>query len=250
MRSVLVVGLIVGSTGCNGGPETSAYEPANLERAAVAIVDQDGEFEGVRRDWVGRIAVDGSGQDFTVTVSTTSGNDDITVHSPAHSDLSGLDGLEDVEVSVAPEPISDELSLSIVDSAGALVYLIEPVEGGILTVDQFGQGLIASGADLGTVSVETFDVEFASAQFRTDTGDVELMPGEPQEVVLDGVSYRVVLLASYTSVNTASEDSRCTGAEARIAFELLRIEAGTADLTPIVRAEGSELPLSECTAAP
>lgn len=247
MRSaVLVVGLVA----C-GDPESSAYEPANLELASVALDEADGEFEGVRRDWLGSLSVEGTGQDYTLSVqTTTAGVETVDLHSPGHSDLGALDGLTGVHVSIAPDPLSDELSLSIVDEAGALLYLVEPVEAGLLTSDQFGQGLVASGADLGLITVDAFELSLTSALFRTDTGDVELLPGEPQEVTIEGVSYRVVLIAGYDAELLLEGDVRCTGAVSRVAFEMARVDPGTADLAPIVRPEGATLPLSECTAAP
>ena len=245
MRSiVLMTGWMVA---CQNEPVPSAYEPANLERATVVLDDPEG-FEGTRQDQIGNLRIDGTGQDFVLNISTSA--EDVTVHSPGRSDLSALDGLTDVRMSVARAPLSDELSLSIVDSADELVYLIEPVEAGALTVEQFGQGLVGEGDDLGSAVVDGFDLSFTSALIRTDAGDVALLPGEPQEVVIEGVTYRAVLLAAYTSSYTLGAAPECTGASARAAFELLRVEAGAADLSVIVRAEGAELPLSQCTADP
>jgi hypothetical protein len=245
MRAAL---LVWGIAACDKAPETSAYEPANLERATVTL-DGIEEIEGIRRDWIGNLQVDGDGQRFTLAVTTESaGTQEVEVHSSAHSDLAALDGIEGVQLSVAPEPLSQELSLSLTDSAGELLYLVEPVEAGLLTTEKFGLGLIAEGSDLGVASVEAHDLSLTSALFRTDAGDVELMPGEPQEVAIDGAAYRVVLITSFDSDYRLEGAANCTGADSRLAFELLRIEAGTADLTAIVRPEGVELPVEECIA--
>ncbi|MEQ1502643.1 MAG: hypothetical protein ABMB14_10450 [Myxococcota bacterium] len=240
------VPMVVGLVACGGGDAASEYAPAVLERAAVTVDLGDEELTGPRRDFAGSVTVDGSGRDWTVSVHTTGGTYDLDVHSPGGSDLSVVDGLGDAKVSIAPEPVSDELSLSIVDAEGGLVYLVEPVAPDLLTTEQFGAGFVAAGSDLGPADATGWALSLTSAMVRTDSGDVELFPGEPQEIVLDGDSFRAVLLGSYTAELLLSGNIRCEGATDRLAFELVRVAPGAADLTPLTRPDGAELPVAEC----
>lgn len=230
---------------CGGKDDVSPNEPGTLEAARVALPD-DEELDGLQRDYVGTLEVSGGGADWTVTVGAVGGTD-IEVHSPAQSDLSVLEGLVDARASVAVEPLSGELSLAVVDADGELAYLVEPVEPGALTESLLGAGFVAAGNDLGAVAAGAWDLALTSALVRTDAGDAELLPGEPQELVIDGVTYRAVLLDSFDATLKLDGDVECTGAADRLAFELLRVDAGSTDLNPLVRAEGVELPTSSCS---
>jgi hypothetical protein len=242
MRNALFTVSFALSVACNGSA-VSEYAGANLERA---VVSPDEELERDQRyDWVGEVAVNGSGADWTLAVDGVN----VAVHSPAHSDLSGLDGLELV-VSVAPEAVSNELSLAVTTMEGDLHYLLEPVTPGAMTEETFGLGLVAPASALGEVSEGGWDLSLTSAWFRTDTGDVELLPGEPQEVSVYGVTYRATLIAAFTADLVTSQVVSCSGASERLAFELVRVEPGTADLGALRRAEGVDLPTSTCAAAP
>lgn len=242
--------IAVAAAGCGKEDPGSAHQQANLDAAVVVLPDGD-ELEGNQRDYFGDLTVDGSDADFTITVHTATGAKGIDVHSPGHSDLGLLDGLTARKVSIAAEPLSGELSLAIDDpETGGVQYLVEPVEPGPLSEAVFGAGLIARGADLGALRVDAWNLDLTTALLRTDAGDVELMPGVPQEAAIDGVTYRAVLLASYTAELQLDGDVSCTGPAERLAFELLKVEPGTADTAALVRPEGVELPTSSCTARP
>jgi hypothetical protein len=229
--------------GCGGG-SASEYEAAQLEKATVHV---DDELErNLRYDWSGDARVEGAGGDWEIRISGVT----IDVASPANSDLSAIDGIEDAHVAVAPEPLSNELSLYVTDADGALMYLVEPVEAGVLTEDLFGPGRIAPANDLGDASAGGWNLSLTSAWLLTDHGDVELLPGEPQEVTLDGLAFRAVLIAGFTSEFALDGAPQCSGASERLAFELARVEAGKADQTPILRGEDLDPPVSQCVDSP
>jgi hypothetical protein len=237
---LVLVGWVVGC----GGSSTSEYEPSQLERARVSV---DEELESDQRyDWVGTTKVEGADGVWEIRVSGVV----MDVSTPTDADLAMLDGLVDAHVAVAPEPLSNELSLLVTDAEGALQYLLEPVEPGALTESHFGLGLVAPANDLGPASAGGWDLSLTSAWLLTDAGDVELLPGAPQEVAIDGLSYRAVLLSGFTSEFALDASVQCSGAAERLAFELTRVEPGTADLTPLLRNEELDPPVSECLNAP
>jgi hypothetical protein len=229
--------------GCHGGQGEVDYEANTLELSSVRT---DEELpEDVRSDWQGDVTVDGSGGNWNLDVRTASRTIKLDVHSAGHADLSVANGTG-MAVSVQPETLSDELSLSIRDANGDPVYLLEPVEPGPLTQELFGLGLIARDEDLLTDNLNGWDLTFTSAVLRTDDGDLTLFPGEPHEVAIDGHTYRAILLESFTADLTEQGNLTCTGASERLAFELVRVEPGTADTTPLVRDATLDIPTSTC----
>lgn len=243
MRGIQVV-LIAAAAGCGKKETGSIYESANLEQATVTF---NQELDSERRDLLGDITVTGAEKDWTVRVEAQP----IEIYSPTGADLSAIDGLVDAQASIAVEPISEELSVKIIDADGNLHYLLEPVEPGPLTTEQFGLGLIAEATDLGVLPSGNYEVTLVSAWLRTDAGDVELLPGEPQQVNIEGAPFRAVLLSGFTTELKTQSAVLCDGADSRLAFELQRIPDGaTPDLTPLVRDPASELPVGSCDPAP
>jgi hypothetical protein len=227
--------------GCNT-EEVSKYEASTLEKATVTV-DQELEHD-VRYEWAGAIRTSGSGAGWEIRVS----NVHIDVHSSGHAPLDGIDGISG-RVAVAPDHESNELSVAVTDDGGGLWYLLEPVSPGELTTEQFGLGLVAPANELGLVDADGWELTLRSAWLRTDSGDVELLPGAPQEVSLEGVTFRAILLDGFDA-DLQLEGAVCTGASSRLAFELTRVEPGTADLTPLQRDEASVVPTGTCTQAP
>jgi hypothetical protein len=242
MRNWVWLGLVAG---CVEDFVPSAYESAQLAQASVLLQNDDDQIEGTRRDWAGPLAVDGDGNNFELTVSGPS-SVRLDLYTPSNADLTVLGGL-DVSLSLAPEAISGELSMSISDDAGDLVYLLEPVGPGLLTTERFGPGMLAPATDLGTAPIDGWNMNISSYYMRTDSGDVELYPGEPQEVTLGGSTYRAVLLAGFTSERVVDANNlECFGPTDRTAFELLRVDAGTADTAALTRDENLPAPLATC----
>jgi hypothetical protein len=233
----------VAAAACDKTEPDSAYESANLELAEVVSSEQ---FEEARIDLTGDISAEGADRDWTVSVGPRS----FTLHSSGASDLSVIGALPGGRASLARDSFTEELSVELLDAEGNLHYLLEAVEPGPLTFENFGSGFVAAASDLGVAQQGNFEVTFVSAWMRTDTGDVELLPGEPQEVTIDGASWRAVLLAGFTTELKIDGAVLCDGADSRLAFELLRLDAPGADLAALTREEGRDLPVGSCNSAP
>lgn len=244
LGSAIVAAGFAAAAGCKDKEIGSEYEAANLEPAAIST---DLELENNRRDLTGDLTSEGASKSWTLRVDAQQ----VDIYTPTGADLSVLDGLAGARVSLALDPITEERSLRVTDTAGALYYLVEPVEAGALTEEQFGLGLVAPANELGKLQQGAYEVTLLSAWLRTDTGDVELLPGEPQAVTIEGTSFRAVLLSAFTTELTRDDAVICTGADSRLSIELARLADGaSADLTPLVRSEGSAPPVGSCDSAP
>jgi hypothetical protein len=154
--------------GCGKTEPSSPYEPANLEQAEIVFGE---EFEEERYDLTGTISAEGSGRDWTVSVGPRS----LTVHSSGASDLSVMGDLLDGRASLARDSYTEELSVELLDAEGNLHYLLEAVEPGPLTFENFGSGFVAPANDLGTAQAGNFEVTFTSRRRSRSTAP----PGAP-----------------------------------------------------------------------
>lgn len=234
--------LVLFAVGCGGGSDISPYADGSL---GIPEVEIDEELSSARKDLVGALAVDGSGENLTVQIDTQNGRTEVEVKAPGMPDLSVLDGLEG-QLSIAEDALTDRLSLLVTDDQGP-VYLLEPVNATVLTTETFGPGFVQVGADLGTVPVGLDHVRLYSALFETDDGAVEVFPGEPVEATIDGQTYRIVLVANWVRELSGDRSSECASQlDEALAYELTRVEPGAADLTPLTRPETVPIDGSTC----
>lgn len=247
MRKIVWL-VVVG--GCAEEVPPSEYETAQLSAPTVRVQDDDTTITSVvRRDWAGSLNADDSGGgNFELKIVSGLTTIQIDVFTPSGVDLTEFSG-QPIIATVAPEPISDELSVAISAEDGELLYLLEPVRPDLLTEERFGPNMLAPATDLGhAIVVGGWDLAISSYYMRTDTGDAELYPGEPQEVMLSGDTYRATLLAGFDATRTVSVQEECVGPQDRTAFELVRVAPGTADLDPILRDTNLPPPVAECFA--
>lgn len=202
-----------------------------------------------RVDWAGALDVDQLGAGFTLSLVDVAraGFVRLDAYTPTGVDF-GVWAGQPVLMSVAADPLTGEVSFAIARSLAPadLLYLYEPVRAARLSEDLFGPGLVAPANPIGTDALVGWAVHTRSAWMRTDQGDVELFPGEPQEVLLAQTPFRATLLASYAVEPQFVGPTGCTEPLERIAFELARVEAGGADLEPILRNPLIPPPLPAC----
>jgi len=222
---------------CNNGSDTSPYADSSLEIPSVTL-ENGVELAAARQDLGGVITVSGTAPNLTVNINTDNGGTEVTVKAPGLPDLSAIEGIEGM-LSLAEDPLTDKLSVMISDAEGPL-YLLETVDAGPLTTSAFGPGFAGGGGSLGDVGVGLDTLTLYGIDISTDDGVVELFPGEPQEILVDGVSYRAVVVASFSRFFNAQPTCNFLIEDIR-SFELTRVEAGTADLTPLTRPEGARI---------
>lgn len=167
------------------------------------------------------------------------------LHLPGHSDLSGLDGQE-IAVVVGGRGYGNAADLTVSDATGPAFVLATDAESGSGWTT-FGEGFARRGDEVLAESRSgDYRLTHYAAVFTTDDGEVAVGAGEPREIVVGGVSWRVVVHASYTSERRWSLSTpMCMGRPDALSYEALRVEAG-ADDSLIVRPDGAEIPESGC----
>lgn len=211
--------LLVVLAGCG---EESTQGPTGTipEQLEALVVAGDTSYEEVQHQ--GALAVSGGERDFALDVAVAAGAAKIDVHTPGSSDLSTLDGLT-ATVALAPMGLHEERSVVITDDAGPLY--VADVGHGVDVDALFGEGFVQWGEVAGTDSDELYDWEYTSAVFKTDNGEVPVLPGETATLALGGATYRVAVIAAYKV--TPHEDAAlpCGGISDLLSYEMLRLKA-------------------------
>jgi hypothetical protein len=227
MRTHVLSGVLASLIACSEEDPPSQYADSTLEQATV---QPDEPLEGPRRDAGGTFHGDLEGGDLTLTV----GSSTAAVHAPGFPDLTAFDGITGFMSIVEVSP-AGEASLLVRDEYDGVIYLIETIEPDVLTAEAFGGNFISLGNDLGVTSAHQGEMRIYSAMVLTDNGEVEVFPGEPQEILVGGVSYRVVVTAAWHRELDPSASFNCAIREDVLAYEVQRVEPDTADTTPLVR---------------
>jgi hypothetical protein len=227
MRTLVLFGVFGSLIACSEEDPPSQYAESTLEQATVV---PDEPLEGPRRDSGGSLTGDPEGADMRLTVGSSTAE----VHAPSFPDLTPFDGTGAFMsiVEVAP---SGEASLLLRDDYDNVVYLLETIEPDVLTAEAFGGNFISLGNDLGVTPAYQSELRIYSAFVQTDNGEIELFPGEPQEILVGGASYRVAVTAAWHRELDPTASFNCAIREDVLAYDVLRVEPGTADTTPLVR---------------
>ncbi len=227
MRTLVQLGVLNALVACGEDDPVSDYADATLEQATV---EPEEPLEGSRRDSAGTLGGDPEGADMEVTVGTST----VFVHAPGFPDLSPWLGAS-ARMSVVEVAAAGDASMLVRDENDAVVYLLETVEPDVLTAEAFSAAFVSLGTDTGVTPAHRGEMRIYSVFVATDNGQVEVFPGEPQEIVVDGASWRFVLTAAWHRELDPGADLDCTIRSDVVAYEVLRVEPGTADLTPLVR---------------
>lgn len=228
MRTHLSFGLVATLIACTKNELPSDYADSTLEQATVEPEDP---LEGSRRDSAGTLGGDPEGLDMELRV----GSSTVFVHAPGAPDLSPWLGVSDMRMSVVEVAADGDATLLVRDATDAVVYLLETVEPDVLTSEAFGGNFIELGDDLGPTEAYLSTMRIYSAFVATDNGEIELFPGEPQEIVVGGASYRIVLTAAWHRELDSGSSLQCTLRADVLAYEVLRVEPGAANLAPLLR---------------
>jgi hypothetical protein len=201
------------------GDDVSLLESFRVDAAASAAPgDYDGALVVTPGAAVGdlALALDGGGLP------------DLTVHSPAHTDLSALTAA-DVTVSVATDDFYGATALAITDADG-LAWLAEPLGGQLLAPSLLGADFAHLGdTSLGELEDGDYILDVRAVAFDTDDGVVEIAPGGSATLAIDGATYRATVIAAYTAtLAPGAEETDCGGRVDMMSYELLRVAAAEA----------------------
>ena len=169
----------------------------------------------------------------------------ITYHSPSHVDLSLLAGETVTAMETGSWGAGSNFSLWQED---AMLFAISVMGDGSR---EFGEQRWTYGELLGHGVVPHRDggeisVDFYSATIHGDDGNVTALPGEPVTVVIDGVTWRLTVVASYQLPDEGFEllprDS--CGPSPMLVVELVRDEEEPGE--PLVRPANLRSPTGGC----
>jgi hypothetical protein len=236
---------LIGLSGCGSDePGQTGTVPEQLEALQVApAVEEGGAIQAS-----GTLAITGQDREYTLSVTPEgAATIDIALHSPALSPLAALHD-KAVEVELGPAEMGGR-SLAIRDEAGP-VYVATAGDGsGVeLAEKALGAGFATWGAEVGTETDGTFVWSYKKAVLAGDGGPVEVLPGEVATVEVDGATWRVVVIASYTvGTNPDADALPACSPEDMLAFEALRVEAA-AEEEPVRRLADAQVAYIGCTA--
>lgn len=218
--------------------------PEQLEALDLAITSGDNQISSS----AGVLAISGADRQFAVQVGTGPELVAFDLHSPGASPLSSLDGL-DATVQFTEQGMGGR-SVVISDATGPVYFGIVGDSPSLAPISEtFGADFVSWGERVGSEGDGTFVWTYAPAVFNTDTGPVELLPGEVDSIVVDGVEWRVVVTASYqVDVDpTASELPGCSP-ESLLGFELLRVADQPVTISKLTRLPDAVVSYVGCTA--
>lgn len=235
------------AVGCGGDnttekPTTTGTIPEQLESIEVGVTTEPAAA------LVGALKVSGSAREYTLSVTTSTGPVDVTLHSPGATPLMALDG-QDVSVSVTEQGMGGR-SLLVSDEAGILYAGVFGDPSGLTAAEeQLGNDFVRWGDEVGTETDGTFVWSYRKAVFATDDGDVTVLPGDVATIKLDGDTFRAVVIASY-EVGTDPDATELPGCspESMLGFELLRVAEAPAPEARVVRPVGAQVAYAGCTA--
>jgi hypothetical protein len=208
---------------CNGQPTSWGTPPEQLEAFTVS-----GAASGpAQMSMMGALAVTGSGQDFSVTVA---GSGTLAIHTPGQSDLSSLNGHTVtvlLPVSQAGDPSAvDVRSLLVTDDQGP-AYLAD-VAADLDTDTLFGAGFATYGTPVASVITDQtggyMESEYTPIVFKTDSGEVSLLPGQVDAITVKGAVYRVTVISA-VDITYHFDQALACGPSSAMVYEMLRVEA-------------------------
>jgi hypothetical protein len=242
----VLLGATALAVGCANDPEpeVTGTIPEQLESFQISMEDDSGQALSAS----GTIGVEVTGdREFQVFLAAAEGEKGFDIHSPGATPLGNLDGAE-VTVSLSEMGMGGR-SIVISDDDGAL-YVGSLGDGpGLAQVREiFGEGFVTWGKEVGTQTDGTFVWTYAPAVFATDDGEVALLPGEVDSIVVDGVEWRVVVSASYeVGTNPDADALPACSPESMLGFELLRV-AEPIEVATIARLAEAPVAHVGCTA--
>ncbi|MCA9489612.1 MAG: hypothetical protein KC621_06800 [Myxococcales bacterium] len=219
-------------------------EPVDQLEAAEAVNDRQVEAWDAS-EAAGLALVTGADRDWVLVLTDELGEETtVSLHVPGGSDLSALDA-HDLDVALGGAWGDDTRSVAITDDQG-LAFVVQPdAEFGPAT-DAFGADLVRWGDEVGRGKLSDdygdYTVAYRSARFTTDDGEVDALPGEPFEAVVDGVRWRVVVHASFEVLTMPDEMPGCGGGtSSTLSFEMVRIDEATLAFEPLSPLQGARM---------
>lgn len=225
-------------TACEGG----ATPPEQLEAATATPALTQEEFTDVSAS--GTLQVSGEGQDLSLTVGEGEGALSMDVHSAGRSDLSALSGLT-VTADLLAWGFESSRSLLLRDEGG-LLYALDAGWSLDAVNEALGAERLRWGDEVATAKDDTWTWSYTSLIVSTDDGELSLLPGDVANITLDGVPWRLVVVAAYARENVPNASMPgCPVLDDVLSYELLRLETSGED-DVLTRPEGLDPASAGC----
>ena len=220
----------------------SGTPPEQLEASMATPALTQEEFTDVSVS--GALQVSGEGQDLTLTVGEGEGAMSMDVHSAGRSDLGGLSGLN-VTADLLTWGFESGRSLLLSDEDG-LVYALDAGWSLDAVNEALGAERLRWGDEVATDKDGTWSWSYTSLIVATDDGELSLLPGDVANITLDGVPWRLVVVAAYArEARPNAAMPGCPVLDDVLSYELLRLETAGAD-DVLIRPEGLDPASAGC----
>lgn len=175
----------------------------------------------------GTLRVNGSDRDWALVLEHPGGSSvAVDLHTPGGSDLSGFADAA-LRLGVASMRFQEARSILLSDEAG-LAFVADIGVDGAFVESAFGHPVAKLGTTLSTSTDDTYTTTWGVVEVQGDDGPVSLAPGEVDDVVIDGATWRVAAVAAWSrEALPDAELPGCDAADELVSYEMLRVaEAG------------------------
>jgi hypothetical protein len=231
---------------CGGsGPSQTGTIPDQLE--ALSVEPNSGS--GAVAKTSGTLTVTGADRDYVLTLAGSGTPLGIKVHTPGASPLAKL-AADSMTIETTEGGFGGP-SLFVADGAGPMYVGVFGDGSGLADAEaRLGKGFVRRGDEVASETDGTFVWSYRKAIFKTDSGDVSVDPGDVKTIVLNGTTWRAVVIASYeTGTNPDATELPGCGPESMLGFELFRLATPPAVVeAPRRRLSSATVAFAGCTA--
>jgi hypothetical protein len=219
-RPPVVLALLVPFTGCL---PNNSLEGRQLE---AAVVEADFTVDPSLGPWEesGLLRVTGAEREWSLTLEGEEEAWALEVHSPAVTDLSRFADTA-LTLSVTPSATGAPSGLALSDDVD-LVWALWGADRNEAVVDRFGDEFVYRMHNIHRSEEDGVERRWLSPVFPSDQGEVVIDAGGADDLWIDGLLWRVTVIAAYTERPLEEgATSKCGGG--LLSFEIERVEAET-----------------------
>lgn len=223
---------------------TQGLLPVSLESAEVESTHWSDAEEA--SSVTGVLEVDGADRDFAITVVTGEQDVELMVHSPGQTDFNTFDGMELTLMPVMSW--SGHLTGLSLSEGDTLHYGLVGADGNPEVAQALGADFASYGPEYSSSTEDGFDYTWHPVRFATDEGHVDVMPSETAEIVVDGASWHVRVIAAYTEeARPNTPVPGCGGGGDLLSYEIERVSEETGEQPEwLDRPEGMDMAARVC----
>lgn len=213
--------LLVPFTGCL---PNNSLEGRQLE---AAVVEADFTVDPSLGPWEesGLLRVSGAERDWSLTLEGEEEAWALEVHSPAVTDLSRFADAP-LTLSVTPAGDGTPAGLALFDDTD-LVWALWGAQANEAVVDRFGEEFVHHMQNVHRSEEDGVERRWLTPVFPSDRGEVAIDAGSADDLSIDGLLWRVTVIAAYTEQSLEEgATSKCGGGLVSLEIERVETETG------------------------